>query len=122
MAAARLLIHAIRDVTVVTFVETHIRDLPQIEQIGTELYDLVDNRAVRKLILDFSKVQILSSQALGVLITLQKKMAAAKGKISLCSLKKELARVFDIAQLGKVFKFYPDEDAALASFGVTTAG
>ncbi|MBI4581672.1 MAG: STAS domain-containing protein [Planctomycetes bacterium] len=107
---------------IVNFVDTHIRELPQIEQIGLQLYDLVDARGHRKLILDFDKVQSLSSQALGILITLEKKLVEAKGKLVLCSLRPELARLFEIAKLHKHFKFAADEEAALALFGVTTGG
>lgn len=120
--APRLLTHPIKDVMVVTFVDGHIRDLPQIEQIGRQLYDLVDGQAHKKLVLDFAKVLTLSSQALGILLTLDKKLAAIKGKMVLCGVRPELTRLFEIARLHKHFKFTADEESALAVFGVTTGG
>ncbi|HOA75944.1 MAG TPA: STAS domain-containing protein, partial [Phycisphaerae bacterium] len=89
---------------------------------GEELYDLVDNKARKKLVLDFTKVQFLSSSALGVLITLRKKAAAIKGDVVLCGLRKDLMKVFEITNLNKVFTFAPTEEKALAHFGITTAG
>jgi len=121
-AAARLLIHPIRDVTIVNFQDVSVLDMAQIEQIGSELYDYVDNRGCKRLILDFTKVVFLSSSALGMLITLHKKAVAAKGEIVLCGLRKELMKVFEITNLSKVFTFRPDEKESLAQFGITAAG
>ena len=59
-----------------------MHDPELIEKIGAELYRLVDAMARRKLILDFSKVQFLSSSALSVLLELRKKAAAAKAQAS----------------------------------------
>jgi anti-sigma B factor antagonist len=121
-AAARLLIHPIRDVVIVNFQDASLLDSGQLEAIGTELYDLVDNKNRRKLILDFAKVQFMSSSALGVLITLRKKATAIKGDVVICGLRKDLTRVFEITNLIKMFTFTPNEEAALAHFGLTTAG
>jgi anti-anti-sigma factor len=122
MAAARLLIHTMRDVTIVNFEESSILDTMQIEAIGKTLYELVDVRNCKKLILDFTKVHYLSSSALGVLITLRTKSSAIKGTLVICGLRKELMKVFEITNLKKMFTFCPGETEALATFGVTTAG
>ena len=135
---ARLLIHPIRDVTIVNFNETTILDTVQVEQIGEQLYDLgeiglaaelgeqlydlVDKRDRKKLILDFSDVRLLSSSALGVLITLHGKAGKIKGRVILCGLRQELMKMFKITKLHKLFTFCDDEEQALAAFGLTTAG
>ena len=121
-AAARLLIQPFRDVTVVNFVDASILDTVQVQQIGEELYDLVDARAIRKLILDFSNVRFLSSSALGVLITLRKKSDEIKGKVLLCGMRPELRKLFKITNLEKLFDFYDTEEKALGYFGVSTFG
>jgi len=119
--AARLLIHPFRDVTVVNFQDGSILDTAQVEAIGEELYDLV-NKGRKKIVLDFTKVQFLSSSALGVLIMLRKKAAAIKGEVAICGLRKELMKVFEITNLTKMFAFAANEETALAHFGMTTAG
>jgi len=121
-APSRLLIHSIRDATIVNFQDSSILDTLQIEQIGEALYDLIENRNRKKIVLDFEKVQFLSSSALGVLITLRKKADAIKGKVAICGMKKDLKKVFEITRLDRMFDFYADEEKALASFGITTAG
>ncbi len=116
-----LLIHQIRDVTVVNFNETSILDAMQVEQIGTQLDDLVEKQARQKILLDFSNVRLLSSSALGVLVTLQKKARQIKGRAVICGLRPELRKVFKITSLDKLFDFYDDESSGLAAFGVTAA-
>ncbi|MBP7936122.1 MAG: STAS domain-containing protein [Phycisphaerae bacterium] len=116
--AARLLIHSIRDVTVVNIEDASILDLAQVESLGQQLYELVDDRNCRKLILDFTKVKFLSSSALGVLVNLQRKTSEIKGTLVICALRGELMKVFEITKLKKLFTFCDDETAALAVFNV----
>jgi len=122
MPAARLLIQTFRDVTVVNFSDSSILDTLQVQQIGEELYELIDDRATRKMILDFTNVKFLSSSALGVLITVRKKADEIKGKVVLCGMKPDLRKIFKITNLEKLFDFYDNEEKALNYFGVSTMG
>ena len=118
----KLLTHHMRDVTVVNLNDCSILDAQQVEELGGELNHLVDDRACRKIVIDFTKVKFLSSSALGVLIRLQKKSQEIKGSIALCGLRKELMQIFKITSLDKLFTFYDTEEQALTAFGVTTVG
>lgn len=122
MPAARLLIQTFRDVTVVNFSDSSILDTLQVQQIGEELYELIEDRATRKMILDFTNVKFLSSSALGVLITVRKKADEIKGKVVLCGMKPDLRKIFKITNLEKLFDFYDNEEKALNYFGVSTMG
>lgn len=113
---SRLLVQGIGDVTIVNFIDASILDMAHIQKIADELYSLVDEKDKRKMVLDFSAVKFLSSQMLGVLLTLQKKIKALKGKVVFCALKPELKKVFQITGLDKLFEFYPDETKALDGF------
>jgi anti-anti-sigma factor len=117
----KLIQRTVGDATVVTFREPSILEAAMIERLGTEMYQLVDQQHCRKLILDLTKVQFLASGAVGVIINLQKKMAAAKGRLVVCGLRKELMRVFQILKLEKLFTFCADEAAALQAFGLAAA-
>jgi anti-sigma B factor antagonist len=105
-------------VMVVTFNDSSILDAAAIEQLGRDLYQLTDEQHRQKLVLNFANVKFLSSQALGVLLTLHKKAREIKGDVVLCGLKPELKKVFTITSLDKIFRFFPDDVGALASFGV----
>jgi len=116
----RLVIQQIKDVTVVSFNDPSILDAAHIEQIGDELYHLIDDLDRRKLVLDFDQVQFLSSQTLGVLVMLRRKADKAKSKVVIAGLKPELYKIFKITRLESLFTFFPDEEQALNSFGVYT--
>lgn len=104
------------DVTVVTFVDKKILDEQNIQIIGDQLFDLVDNQGRKKILLNFGNVEFLSSAALGKLITMNKKAQAAGGKLIMCKIAKEIMEVFEITKLDKLFKIYKDEQAALQAF------
>jgi anti-sigma B factor antagonist len=118
--APKILIQKMWDVTIVDFQEMRLLEAHQIEAIGKELYRLVDEMDIKKIILDFAKVQFLASAAIGMLMNLHRKSTAIKGTFVICSLRKDLLRVFEIMKLTKVFKFAANEDEALALLGYTS--
>ena len=122
MSSARLLIQSIKDVTAVRFLESSILDTRLIQQISEQLNELVEARNKKKLLLDFNAVKFLSSSALGLLVTLKKKLDLINGTIVICGMNKELQKVFKITSLDKLFAFADDEESALEVFGVTSAG
>ncbi len=113
MPPTNMLISQMYGVTTVTFRSNSILDSVLVEAIGQELYKLVDQQALRKLVLDFSAVKVLSSQMIGVLINLHKKSQEIKGRLILCALRPELKKVFEITRLDKILSFAENEDAAL---------
>ena len=63
-----------------------------------------------------ANVEYLSSAALGKLITLNKKLQNAKGKLILCAIDPQIHEVFEITKLDRFFKIIKDEQAALQAF------
>jgi len=120
MADSQLLIHRISDATIVNFRTGSILDSQVIDAIARELYALVDEKASRKIVLDFAGVKFLASQAIGVLITLNQKAEEIKGRVAICQMSEEIRRVFKIMNLGKLFRFFDNEEQALESMGVHT--
>ena len=104
------------DVTVVRFVDRKILDESNIQQLGNELFRLVEDEKKSKLLLNFSNVEFLSSGALGKLITLDKKVKAHDGVLKLSNIRPEIYEVFAITKLNKLFDIKDDEAAALAAF------
>ncbi len=117
MAANGVVVTPYQEMAVVTFTANSILDGQLIEEIGRDLYALVDEQARRKLILDFNAVRMLSSQMLGVLITLKKKAAAIKGRVVLCSIRPDLLKVFTLTKLDKVLEIVKDEGEAMSALG-----
>lgn len=101
-------------VTVVSFKDASILDAMVIQRIGRELYKLVEDDQRRKIVLDFSEVRFLSSQALGVLLTLRRKADRSGAKIALAAIRPELAKVFKLTNLDQLFEFHNDRETAVS--------
>jgi anti-sigma B factor antagonist len=112
----RLEVEQIGDVTVVNFVDRKILDEQNIQVIGEQLFSLVDQEGMRKLLLNFGNVEYLSSAALGKLITLNKKLQAVGGRLILCNIDPQIHEVFEITKLDKFFNIQKEEQAALQAF------
>ncbi|MBX3411284.1 MAG: STAS domain-containing protein [Pirellulales bacterium] len=112
----RLELSDVGDVTVVRFVDRKILDEANIQELGLELFRLVEDDHRQKLLLNFSSVEFLSSAALGKLITLDKKVKAHGGKLKLSNIRPEIYEVFAITKLNKLFDIKDDEADALAAF------
>lgn len=112
----RLEVSDVGDVTVVRFVDRKILDEANIQELGQELFQLVEKEERSRLLLNFSTVDFLSSAALGKLITLDKKIKSRGGKLKLSNIRPEIYEVFMITNLNKLFDIKDDEADALASF------
>ncbi len=100
--------------TVVEFKTPSLMDAMILEDIGKELYRLVDEEDRRRLILDFEKVQYLSSQAIGVVLTLNKKLSALKhSKFVLCGVGPKLLELLKITRLDRILTIKPTQREAL---------
>ena len=112
----RLQLSEVGDVSVVRFVDRKILDEANIQELGQELFELIEGENRKNLLLNFSSVEFLSSAALGKLITLDKKVKAHDGRLKLSNIRPEIYEVFAITKLNKLFDIKDDEADALASF------
>ena len=103
-------------VRLVQFSERKILDELAITEIGDELTQLVNSVDGIKLLLSFKNVEHLSSAALGVLITLNRKVAEKNGQLRLADISPQIFEVFKITRLNKLFTIFPTTQDALASF------
>lgn len=103
-------------VTVAKFTDKKILDESNIQIIGNQLFSLVDDDKRQKIVLDFTNVEYLSSAALGKLITMDKKVKAAGGKLRLCTIRPDILEVFKITRLDKLFTIRENLEKAMESF------
>jgi anti-sigma B factor antagonist len=115
-ANRRLDIEEVNGVTIARFTDKKILDESNIQIIGNQLFNLVDEDHRQKIILDFTNVEYLSSAALGKLITMDKKVKAAGGKLRLCSIRSDIKEVFKITRLDKLFQILDNRDKAIEGF------
>jgi anti-sigma B factor antagonist len=91
------------NVTFVTFTAERIVDEQQVRELQESLLKVVEKNEDRKLILNFSNVQFMTSALLGLLVRIHKKVCELKGQLQLSNLDPNLRKVFEITQLTKVF-------------------
>lgn len=102
-------------VTVVTLSEQRILDEMHIAQIGKDLQELVAKASTPKMVIDFRNVTNMSSSALGMLITLHKRVREANGQLRLCNIQPAIAEVFKITRLNEIFQIAGNQDEAVQS-------
>lgn len=101
-------------ISVVRFKDHKIIDPEAIQQLGEELFALVEEEEREKIVLNFSGVEFLSSAALGKLITFDKKAKRLGAKLILTNISAEIFQVFAITNLDKLFEIKDSEADALA--------
>ena len=104
------------DVTVVRFVDCRMLDGNNVDDVRRDLFGLVEKESRTKLLLDFSDVEFLSSDALNILILLRKKLTPNHGSLRLCSLCPQIRAVFTITKLDQLFEIKENEREGLEAF------
>jgi anti-anti-sigma factor len=99
--------------TVVEFKTESLMNPLDLENMSTSLMNLVDVDGHRQVILDFSPVKYLSSQAIGVILALNKKLGQHEGKLVLCGVGPQLLQLLKITRLNLVLKVVPSQKEAL---------
>lgn len=112
----RIDVSKVGDISVVRFVDKKILDEAGIQELGAELFGLIEHDNRRSIVLNFSEVEFLSSAALGKLITLDRKVKAAKGRLKMSNIRPEVLEVFQITKLNKVFDIRSEEAEAVSAF------
>jgi len=112
----RIMVEDVGDIAVVQFADKKILDEQNIQMIGDDLFRLVDELGRRKVLLNFSNVEFMSSAALGKLIRLHQRMSQVGGKLVLTNIAKDIMTVFTLTKLDKMLKIVKDEQTGLASF------
>lgn len=116
MATQRIDVSKTGDVSIVTFRDRKILDEAVIQELGAELFALVEVDNRKTILLDFAGVEFLSSAALGKLITFDRKVKTSKGRLKMCGVAPGILEVFQVTKLNKVFDIRLDAAEAMAAF------
>lgn len=104
-------------ITVIELTDRKILDEINITQIGEKLNSLVVEVDEPKMVMDFTAVSHMSSSALGMLITLNKRVREKKGQLKLCNIQPAIYEVFVITRLNEIFDIFQSRDKAIESLG-----
>jgi anti-sigma B factor antagonist len=114
--SSHLKIKQVGEVSVVEFADRKILEELSIQEIGEELKRLAESQPGVKLLLNFDNVHHLASAALGMLITLHKRVQEQQGLLKLSNINRQIFQVFKITRLNRVFDIYDTGDQALDAF------
>ncbi len=79
-----------------------------------KLIEIIDS-GCHTMIIDFLRVQFISSAGLRVLLLAAKKVKPYGGKILLCDMSKDVREVFDISGFSSIFDIHENVSSAIAS-------
>ena len=80
-----------------------------------ELEALVDG-GVRKMIIDCTGLQFISSYGVGLLVRLHKKIAVRGGDVKIAAPRSMVLQALNVMRMGKLFGIYPDVNQARLEF------
>ena len=103
-------------ITRIEFVDRNILDEANIQQIGDEISQIIDELESPRLLISFENVDHLSSVALGTLITINNKIRGKDGQLRLANIDPQIYEVFVITKLNKLFEIHEGSEQAIASF------
>ena len=69
-----------------------------------------------KVVVDLSSVNFVDSSGLGALVSAHKTARPLGGDIRVCGARPEVTTIFELTRLTKVFRMFPNRQAALDSF------
>ena len=101
------------DVVIATFTVEHLSDEENVEQLGHELFTLVDQFGYQRLVLDLGNVTYVTSSVVGKIITLHRKLHRNEGILAVCNLGDTVARVMRTSKLLEYFNVADDVDKAI---------
>ena len=104
-----------RDVAVVELTDARIIDAFHIEKVSKQLYGLIDPQGHRKIVLNLSMIDMLTSDILAVFVTMRHKLQDQGGKLVFAGAAPRLTGVFQAANLQGLFEFFEDIPAAVRS-------
>ena len=91
--------------TLVEFRTESLMNPVELERVGRGLYRLVDVEHRHQVLLDFTGVKYLSSQAVGIILTMNKKLSQFQGgRLVLCGVGPQLLQLLKITRLDQVLK------------------
>ncbi len=104
------------DIFMVLFKDKKILDDTMLDEIRTELAQLLGKASGPDVLLDFSQVEFMSSAMLGLLGQLHRKISSGQGRLKMCGIRPEIFQVFKLTNLDKLFSIHKDAPTALATF------
>lgn len=103
------------DVVVATVVQTRVVEASNADQFFREVEEIVTSRDVKRLLIDLSQVEYMSSAALGSIIKLHRKLSSDKRRLALLCPRASIRDLFGLTKLDTVLDIHDEQESALRS-------
>lgn len=104
------------DILFIQVQDPRLLEEARIQQLEKEILASIDASSEDRVVLDFSKVEFMSSSMLGKLVQVHKKCQGFKVKLKLASVSPDIREVFKITRLDKLFDIEKDVESARKAF------
>jgi anti-sigma B factor antagonist len=89
-------------------------------KIGLEdresLYGLIEQQGIRKLVLNFDDVKLLSSAPIGMLVDLRNRIGAVGGMLVLCQVSPDIREILRLTSVEELFSILDTENDVIAMY------
>jgi anti-sigma B factor antagonist len=103
-SASYFTLAADEEAVVASFHRTQLTDEDNVEQLGQDLFALVEKDNHRQVILNLSMVRFVTSAVLGKWITLHRKLVRSDGVLVLCNLQDGVREILEASRLLTYFQ------------------
>lgn len=101
-------------ITVATIHDANMFDTVNVSHFGNTVLEFIKDKPGLRLLLNFEKVDYMSSAALTELLRINEALRKDKGTVRLCNLTKDIRKVFEITNLEKLFVIHENDDVQTA--------
>jgi anti-anti-sigma factor len=109
-------VETVGDVTVARFTRPRLLEEEAVEAVGQQLLRLAEDTGCCKFVLNFGKVESLTTAFFGKLVALHKQVDRSGGRLVLCQVGPFVREIFKILELPRPVTVYDAEQDALQSF------
>ena len=103
------------EVRIISIDVARLVDTETIDQCYREIAAALDKSDESNVLLDFSRVNFMSSMGLGMLVRVNKRCKEYKISLRLCGISPDIMEVFKITGMNKLFDLHTNVDAAIAA-------
>jgi anti-anti-sigma factor len=109
-----LTVRTTQDAIVASLQEPSLDSEAAAEKLRTELLGVVQNQQPRLLLIDFSRIKIIASSAIGALLAVRSKLLDINGELRLCAVSPPIREIYRTLNLeGTMFPVFDTVDQAL---------
>jgi stage II sporulation protein AA (anti-sigma F factor antagonist) len=88
-------------------------DYERIEEVARDIFELLDSRPFRNIILDFSQMDFYGSTALGLFLRLWKRARKQDGQLIFCNISDHEREILEVAHLDHLWRICSSRSEAL---------